>query len=165
MDSDWCPGQHRVLVADLDQDVWLLPTQLMGWSTHEFVGEWLVIKTKVPRLSRVSINNAYVDGVSLTHAQSPRQHIWTFANAVDEARSDHWVCPCTRPDLTYTGAVPSFIGQDYFCETGSRQTFSYIFYPDDSLWDSQGCGGTSTCCEFKKPPIASNDWTPIKICQ
>ena len=102
--------------------------------------------------NRVSINNAYVDGVSLTHGQSPRQHIWTFANAVDEARSDHWVCPCTRSDLTYTGAVPSFIGQDYFCETGSRQTFSYIFYPDDPLWDGQGCGGTSTCCEFNNPP-------------
>ncbi len=58
-------------------------------------------------------------------------------------------------DLTspYTGVVPPFIGQDYFCETGSRQAFSFnIFYSDDPLWDGQGCGGTSTCCEFNNPP-------------
>ncbi len=103
----------------------------------------------------LSIDDVYVDGVSLTHGQSPRQHIWTFANAVDETQAIYSssVCPCTRPDLTYTGAVPPFIGQDYFCETGSRQTFSFTtFYPGDPLWDGQGCEGTSTCCEFNNPP-------------
>ena len=30
-----------------------------------------------------TIDGPYVDGISLTHG-SPRQHIWTFANAVDE---------------------------------------------------------------------------------
>ncbi len=100
----------------------------------------------------LSIDDVYVDGVSLTHGQSPRQHIWTFANALDETRSTRYVCPCTRPDLPYTGVVPPFIGQDYFCETGSRQAVSRIFYPDDPLWDGQGCGGTSTCCEFNNPP-------------
>ncbi len=99
-----------------------------------------------------SIDDNYVDGVSLTHGKLPRQHIWTFASALDETRSTPLVCPCTRADLTYSGALPPFIGQDYFCETGSRQTFSDIFYPDDPLWDGQGCGGTSTCCEFNKPP-------------
>ncbi len=33
--------------------------------------------------------------------------------------------PCTRPDFPYTGVVPPFIGQDYFCETVSRQGFSF----------------------------------------
>ncbi|XP_064387384.1 uncharacterized protein LOC135335766 [Halichondria panicea] len=100
----------------------------------------------------LSIDYVYVDGVSLTHGQSPRQHIWTFAGALDETRSNMHRCPCTRPDLNYTGVVPPFIGQDYFCETGSREVFSFIFYPDDPLWDGQGCGGTSTCCEFNNPP-------------
>ncbi len=99
----------------------------------------------------LSIDDIYVEGVSLTHRR-PRQHIWTFANALDEIHSNRYVCPCIRPDLTYTGAVPPFIGQDYFCETGSRQAYSFIFYPDDPLWDGQGCGGTSTCCEFNNPP-------------
>ncbi len=101
----------------------------------------------------LSIDDVYVDGVSLTYGQSPRQHIWTFAGAVDETRSDAHVCPCTRPDLPYPRVVPPFIGQDYFCETGSLQRFIYnTFYSDDPLWDGQGCGGTSTCCEFNNPP-------------
>ncbi len=101
----------------------------------------------------VSIDDVYVDGVSLTHGQSPRQHIWTFANALDETDAGSSVCPCTRTDVPYTGAVPPFIGQDYFCETGSRQAAAnLIFYSDDPLWDGQGCGGTSTCCEFNNPP-------------
>ncbi len=31
------------------------------------------------------VDNLYVDGVSLTHGQSPRQHIWTFVATLDEA--------------------------------------------------------------------------------
>ena len=102
----------------------------------------------------LTIDDNYVDGVSLTHAygQSPRQHIWTFAAAHDETLAQNWVCPCTRPDLPYTGVVPPFIGQDYFCETGSRNRANFIFYPEDPLWDGQGCGGTSTCCSFNNPP-------------
>ncbi len=102
----------------------------------------------------LSIDDGYVDGASLTHGQSPRQHIWTFTNAIHEDSSfSEAACPCTRPDLPYTGVLPPFIGQDYFCETGSRQVYSFFaFYSDDPLWDGQGCGGTSTCCEFNNPP-------------
>ena len=44
-----------------------------------------------------TIDSDYVTGVSLTHGTSPRQHIWTFAAALDKAgniksRSSH--CPC-----------------------------------------------------------------------
>ena len=102
--------------------------------------------------SALTIDDSYVDGISLTHGQLPRQHIWTFAAAVDETRAQNWVCPCTQPDLTYTGVVPPFIGQDYFCETGSKNNFQRIFYPDDPLWDGHGCGGNSTCCSFNNPP-------------
>ena len=101
----------------------------------------------------LTIDNSYVDGISLTHGLSTLQHIWTFAAAIDETRASSWVCPCTRPDRTYTGAVPPFIGQDYFCETGSRGRYQdNTFYPDDPLWNGQGCGGTSTCCSFNNPP-------------
>ncbi|XP_064388651.1 uncharacterized protein LOC135336727 [Halichondria panicea] len=53
----------------------------------------------------LSIDDVYVDGVSLTYGQSPRQHIWTFAGAHDETQSHRQVCPCTRPERTYTGVV------------------------------------------------------------
>ena len=101
---------------------------------------------------QVTIDGLYVDGVSLTHGQNPRKHIWTFAAAIDEVRSQDSVCPCTKTDTAYTGVVPPFIGQDYFCDTGSRNGWRRIFYPDDPLWDGAGCGGTSTCCSFNNPP-------------
>jgi hypothetical protein len=44
------------------------------------------------------IDGSYVDGVSLTYG-SPRQHIWTFANALDEegVGNDESRCSCTDP--------------------------------------------------------------------
>ena len=103
-----------------------------------------------------TIDGFYVDGVSLTYG-SPRQHIWTFANALDEYPS-HYVsiCPCSNFNEQYTvDRVPSFVGNDYFCETGvppGQKHRSGTFYPDDPLWDGQGCGANSTCCTFNNPP-------------
>ena len=105
-----------------------------------------------------TINERYVDGVSLTYG-SPRQHIWTFVNALDEYPS-HLVsvCPCTKFNEQYTFNIPSFVGNDYFCETGVPPGQRYtmytndFFYADDPLWDGQGCGPTSTCCTFNNPP-------------
>ena len=103
-----------------------------------------------------SIDERYVDGVSLTYG-SPRQHIWTFANALEEIQ-DHppSQCPCTNSSEQTTINIPSFISDDYFCETGvpPGQPFRYNsrFYADDPLWDGQGCGPTSSCCTFNNPP-------------
>lgn len=95
----------------------------------------------------------YLDGVSITHGYNPREHIWTFAAAWDETRGRRvMICPCTRTDRTYTGQVPPFIGQDYFCETGSRNTNQDRFYTEDPLWNGRGCGRHSTCCSFNNPP-------------
>ncbi len=99
-----------------------------------------------------TIDDLYVDGVSLTHGQIPRKHIWTFANAIDEVHSNEWVCPCTKTYTSYTGVVPPFVGNDYFCDTGSRYTVVNQYYSEDPLWDGDGCGGTSTCCQFNNPP-------------
>ncbi len=119
----------------------------------------------------VSIDDGYVDGVSLTHGQSPRQHIWTFANGIDETRFDADACPCSIPDR-YTGAVPPFIGQDYFCESGSQEPFMPdVFFSNDSLWDGQGCGSNSICCEFNNPqwfckqlPQPTTDNIELRLC-
>ena len=85
-----------------------------------------------------------------------RQHIWTFANPLDEYPwfYDH-KCPCTNVIEQHPISIPSFIGNDYFCETGvppGQQRNITVFYADDPLWDGQGCGPTSTCCTFNNPP-------------
>ena len=101
------------------------------------------------------IDGQYVDGVTLTYG-SPRQHIWTFASAIDEySRQPQSKCSCTNVTQQHTNFILSFVGNDYFCETGVPPGQSWnnaIFYADDPLWDGQGCGPTSTCCTFNNPP-------------
>ena len=99
-----------------------------------------------------TVDGQYVDGVSLTHGQTPRKHIWTFAAARDEIRSNRRVCPCTKNNTDFSGVVPPFIGQDYFCDTGSTYQVQAQFYHADPLWDGSGCGSTSSCCGFNNPP-------------
>ena len=105
-----------------------------------------------------SIDSYYVEGVVLTHG-SPREHIWTFAAALDETQTSSQVCPCTNINNPTTDfSIQSFIGDDYFCETGAppgtvvSSSGTGSFYPDDPLWDGDGCGPTSTCCTFNNPP-------------
>ena len=99
-----------------------------------------------------TMDDIHVDGVILTHGKTPRKHIWTFAAAADETKSGVSVCPCTKTDVPYTGAVPPFIEQDYFCDTGSTYRWQRQFYHEDPLWDGSGCGSTSSCCSFNNPP-------------
>ena len=101
----------------------------------------------------MTIITFYLNGVSITHG-NPKQHIWSFAAARDEVTTTTThICPCTRPELTHTSTVQRFVGEDYFCETGSMSNAAgSTFYNMDPLWDGQGCGGTSTCCSFNNPP-------------
>ena len=48
------------------------------------------------------VDGIYVFGVSLTHSQSPRQHIWTFTGARDESSGERstFKCPCVNPNLS-----------------------------------------------------------------
>ena len=119
--------------------------------------------------SVTTINGSYVSGVSLTHG-SPRQHIWTFAAGYSEnhpTRPD--VCPC---DATTDITIPPFVGRDYFCESGQNSGNRPIFFPDDPLWDGDGCTASSTCCSFNNPPYftkklpsPTNDAIEARICR
>ena len=104
----------------------------------------------------LTIDDQYVDGISLTHGSNPRKHIWTFAVASNEG---HNVCPCNTINNTATISIPPYVGNDYFCDTGSEAPVRYIFYPNDPLWDGQGCGRLSTCCSFNNPP-----WFMKELC-
>ena len=86
-----------------------------------------------------SINSHYIDGVSLTYG-NPRQHIWSFMGGFNENNPK---CPCSI-NSHYT--TYDFIGNDYFCESGTSQYGKQLF-TDDQLWDGQNCDGAeSTCC-------------------
>ena len=110
---------------------------------------------------QTTIDSHYVDGISLTHGQCPRKHIWTFVAALHEYNSHRdYVCPCTNTRNNPPPAVPPFVGQDYFCDTGSENHYQYIFYANDPLWDGAGCGQFSTCCSFNSPPWFLKELSP-----
>ena len=102
---------------------------------------------------QTTIDSAYVSGVAVMYG-SPRQHIWTFANGVEENDSifRDWNCPCATTGVIL---IPPFVGEDYFCESGyvyDSGIPTFTFHSNDILWDGRDCPSTSTCCSFHNPP-------------
>ena len=121
-------------------------------------------------ISRHNIDNVYVDGVSITQGH-PRRHIWTFAAGYIEGAYDQYSCPCARSDHTYIGTVPPYIGNDYYCESGSSlPSYSFEYFPDDPLWDGMDCPYYNTCCTRRNPPyfckqvVASSNAIEMRVC-
>ena len=120
----------------------------------------------------MTIDDAYADGVSVTHG-SPRQHIWTFAaGGTDGNPAFSGVCPC---DASIDIRIPSFVGEDYFCESGINgpwdYTRHYTLHSNDTLWDGGDCLPSSTCCSFNNPPYfvkqlstPTTDDIEVRIC-
>jgi hypothetical protein len=122
-----------------------------------------------PSRGTPEINETYIDGVSLTHG-IPRNHVWSFADAIDEIDSLHVICPCLHPSLTFVGVIPGFVGEDYYCETGSRKRAQRRYYFDDPLWDGEGCEGENECCDrggpwfCKQLPQPTQDDIEMRVC-
>ena len=109
------------------------------------------------------IDQPYVYGVSLTCGRNPRKHIWTFAGAADETSSNPtFKCPCINQYMSSsTIRIPSFIGNDLFCDTSLSNTYSNYgrnFFPNDPLWDGSGCGSSNTCCSVSNLCTKSPPW-------
>ena len=109
--------------------------------------------------NRHGFNDQYVDGISLTHGTgAARTHIWTFVSGIYQSVGiDKYArnrCPCD-PGNTYSS--PPFVGNDFFCESALNASdwnlhLGYFFYPDNPLWDGQGCESNNNCCQFNTPP-------------
>ena len=114
---------------------------------------------------RRGIDGSYVDGLSLTHGTpGSRNHIWTFASGGYTERvgsNQNYNCPC---DNGNTYPSPSFVGNDYFCESvvttrSSHSANGNALYPNALLWDGQVCEGGGTCCKFNNPPWFTKNLT------
>lgn len=110
-----------------------------------------------------------MDGISITYG-SPRKHIWTLAAAKDEVSQDDTVCTCTNTETDITVHIPDYVGENYYCDTGSRVAASAKFYLNDPLWDGQGCGESNECCGShngwfcKKLSEATNSRIEVRVC-
>ena len=101
-----------------------------------------------------NIDTYYLEGISITRG-SPRQHVWTLISGNNELSSSS--CPCNNGS---TVSVQSFIGNNYFCESGNPSgSGSQILYTSDPLWDGQGCGSLeSPCCNVTGIPWFHRDY-------
>jgi len=93
------------------------------------------------------LDSYYADGLSITHG-NPLRHIWTFTNGLFDNATHNYNCPCAGGAL----ASPSFVGTDYYCESGAIDTRNdSAYYFNDPLWDGSGCI-TSNCCDNPTQP-------------
>ena len=130
-----------------------------------------------PRAIMNDINSHYVDGVSITRG-SPRQHVWTLMAGLHEAsifENGQFNCPCSQGS-TQNSTLQSFIGNDYFCESGNPSTdgtYQFnVLYTSDPLWDGKGCGSLEgVCCAAPGLPwfnkilgTTTTDYLELRVC-
>ena len=97
----------------------------------------------------ITIDEAYLDGVSMTYGYSPRRHIWSFAAAMNSSTGGPSTCPCMKSDASQPSvSIPVFVEQQYFCDTSSLDN-SAPGYCNEQLWDGRGCGYGNSCCSMQ----------------
>ena len=117
-----------------------------------------------------SINDNYVDGISITLG-SPRKHVWTYAAGVsDDYNYPTHNCPCAAiPGIS----PPAFVGNDYYCESGNIGRWELTpYYLTDPLWDGNGCSSGNSCCAqigmpwfYRKLKMTTIEDFEIRICK
>ena len=123
-------------------------------------GRALAVETGTPDgfHSGLPLDQAYMDGVGLTHG-NPRQHIFSFVGGHGaEFGAANVRCPCENPNRV-TAPLPAFVGNNYFCDNDGN----------GALWDGMDC--TTACCTFNDPPYftltlpaPTSDNIDIRIC-
>ena len=108
-----------------------------------------------------------MDGIRLTHGSS-QSHIWSFLAAFN-GNDAYNKCPCSSSGRP----VPSYVGSDYYCETGNKGTYDLNrLYTSDRLWDGNNCQSSEeACCNrplipwfHKKLGYTTNDYIEMRFC-
>ena len=117
-----------------------------------------------------TIDDPYLSGLSITNGkQGQRRHIWSYAAGYRESSSGSYNCPCA---VNAGRAAPSFVGKDFFCESGTHSTPSRQWHTSNPLWDGKGCYSGSKCCYpsrapwfFKALPEETTSDIEVRWCQ
>jgi len=105
-----------------------------------------------------SLDDVYVDGISITTAETPRRHLWTFAAGLYKATSRGCgnCCPCDNGR-----AAPDLVGDNWTCETGNDSADwmnGAPIYLTDVLWDADGDAHGPGCT-----PVAEPGWFEVRL--
>ena len=119
--------------------------------------------------ARLSIAGHYVDGVSITQGQ-PLRHLWTYAVGLSELyHNTNYRCPCAVPTNLQRSNPPTFVGDNYYCESGFSGTrdFNRVVW-EDPLWDGDNCIDGNSCCDrygwFHRQVPPSSDDINVRLC-
>ena len=82
-----------------------------------------------------------------------KQHIWAYVTGEKRIPTNDRItyCPCAA-GAQFIGVVPSFIGNDYYCDSGSDNDTSYTTFYTHPLWEDKGCSSTNFCCSNSGMP-------------
>ena len=91
------------------------------------------------------IDDIYVEGISITYGE-PRKHLFSLAVGLTTTSSSGQVhnCPCSKfPGI----AAPAFVRDHYYCDSGNQGSPAVNkYFPNDTLWDGEGCSSQYSCC-------------------
>ena len=119
-----------------------------------------------------SIEEAYMDGISITHGSTPRKHIWTYIGGFTDDNSYKHVhnCPCAAKGIPLS--YNNFVGNHFYCESGNpSKHWQSIWYLNDTLWDGAGCPAGNSCCTnsglpyfYRTLPRVTTDDIEVRLC-
>jgi len=91
---------------------------------------------------QTTIDSQYTEGLLITY-NNRHQHIWTYATSLHDDEVYHINCQCA-----FGGGVasPPLVGTNYYCESGTIDTWGKLFYYfSDPLWDGSNCYRSTNC--------------------
>ena len=118
--------------------------------------------------SRRTINDAYVDGLSITQG-NPRKHLWTMSVGYSELVDLLDIrCPRDRDPFDFT-RVPDFVDNNFYCEAGFTSNAEKRIAWEDPLWDGQHCVSStaqscSRCGWFHRDIMPSQKDIEVRWC-
>ena len=121
---------------------------------------------EIEAFNAVNIDTHYAEGVLITSG-SPRRHLWTYA--VGRSETHGHGCPCSAGGSYSRDRIPTFVGMDYYCESGFTTTWQSRIAWEDPLWDGAGCVTPgNTCCQrhgwFHKQVQQTSDSIEVRWC-
>jgi len=111
-----------------------------------------------------------MDGVLISHGNT-QKHIWAYASGLEKAPKipNNNYCPCAS--YRFNGIVPSFIGNDYYCDSGVDSNPVRGTFYTTPLWTGKGCTPPNFCCSHsgmpwfcKTLPVPTTDYIEIHNC-
>ena len=126
-----------------------------------------------PYMNQNNLDDLVMDGVLISHGKTPK-HIWAYATGFQKNLSginigySKFLCPCGG---RYNGTVPSFIGNDYYCDSGVESNPVEGQFYTTPLWNGEGCTPPNFCCSHsgmpwfcKTLPVPTTDYIEIRNC-